>query len=152
MSSITGGYAYTAAAHELRYMWFNWRRFQWAVIFYNGYTPHGEAVVVEPPWLAEWQADDVARPVLKCATPFKKILVNRAPLPGDAERFFVISAALRRSELLGRWPGREACQKPVHSVCFCLLREVVTGCQLVEPKTATSTAVRSLNTCRRFGV
>ena len=61
ISEITGkggDYANNVTARELRYILRNWQRFQWSVIFYNGYTPSGQAVIVEPPWLAECPQDD----------------------------------------------------------------------------------------------
>jgi hypothetical protein len=47
----TGDYAFNVTARELRYVFRNWQRFQWSVIFYNGYTPSGQAVVVGLPGL-----------------------------------------------------------------------------------------------------
>ena len=47
----TGDYAFNVTALELRYVYRNWQRFQSHVIFYNGYTPSGHAVIVEPPGL-----------------------------------------------------------------------------------------------------
>ncbi len=66
----TGDYAYNVTARELRYAFRKWQRFQWNVIFYNGYTPSGQAVIVEPPWLAEWQADDAAPNCPHCGEAF----------------------------------------------------------------------------------
>ena len=70
----TGDYAYNVTARELRYVYRNWNRFQWSVIFYNGYTARGEAVRVEPPWLAEWQPDNTAPDCSGCSTVFNKLI------------------------------------------------------------------------------
>ena len=67
-----GDYAYNVTARELRYLFRHWQRFQWSVIFYNGYTASGQAVIVEPPWLAEWQADDAVGDCSHCAKVFTK--------------------------------------------------------------------------------
>ena len=75
ISEITGksgDYAYNVTARELRYVFHHWQRFQGSVIFYNGYTPSGQAVIVEPPWLAEWQADDAVGDCSHCAKVFTK--------------------------------------------------------------------------------
>jgi FYVE zinc finger len=69
----TGDYAFNVTARELRYVQRNWVRFQWSVVFYNGYTPHGEAVLVEPPWLAEWQPDNAAPDCPRCGKAFNRV-------------------------------------------------------------------------------
>jgi FYVE zinc finger len=69
----TGDYAYNVTARELRYVQRNWSRFQWSVIFYNGYTANGEAVMVELPWLADWQNDNAAPNCPHCGEAFTKL-------------------------------------------------------------------------------
>jgi hypothetical protein len=66
----TGDYAYNVTGRELRYVWRNWNRFQSKVIFYNGYTGSGHAVIVEPPWLAEWQTGNSILLCMICGNPF----------------------------------------------------------------------------------
>jgi hypothetical protein len=69
----SGDYAYNVTARELRYVYRHWQRFQSHVIFYNGYSPSGHAVIVEPPWLAEWQANDVAANCPHCGESFNPV-------------------------------------------------------------------------------
>jgi hypothetical protein len=66
----SGDFAFNVTGRELRYVWRNWNRFQWKVIFYNGYTGFGHAVIVEPPWLADWQADDSTTVCMQCGKEF----------------------------------------------------------------------------------
>jgi hypothetical protein len=64
----SGGYAYNVTSRELRYLHRNWGRFQQHVIFYNGYTAHGDAVRVQAPWL--WMDDSTALRCMRCKTQF----------------------------------------------------------------------------------
>lgn len=68
-----GDFSYNVTARELRYIYRNWIRFQRGVIFYNGYTGDGKAVIVEPPWLPDWQSDDAVQSCPRCAKVFSFI-------------------------------------------------------------------------------
>jgi hypothetical protein len=55
-----GDYSHNVTSAELRYVRRWWRRFQFKVIFYNGYTMSEKAVEVFPPWLpSRWHDDTV---------------------------------------------------------------------------------------------
>jgi FYVE-type zinc finger protein len=111
ISEITGkggDYAYNVTARELRYVFRNWQRFQWSVIFYNGYTPSGQAVIVEPPWLAEWQADDAAPDCPRCGKAFNRT-VWRHHCRGCGQVFcYTCCSQTKRIA----WPVKEAGKQP----------------------------------------
>jgi hypothetical protein len=73
----TGGYGYNVTSRELRYVKRFWMRFQWKVIFYNGYTGALLPVIVYPPWLAAWEPDAATAACRVCAKNFSKIFPIR---------------------------------------------------------------------------
>ena len=120
----TGDYAYNVTARELRYVYRNWQRFQSHVVFYNGYTASGQAVIVEPPWLAEWQADDAAPNCPHCGKVFNKLkLVYRHHCRGCGQIF--CGDCCSQKKLLAwpiKEPGKQRETEPVRLCADCYPR------------------------------
>lgn len=69
----TGNFGYNTTARELRYVQRFWSRFQYKVIFYNGYTTEEWAVMVRPPWIPVWEPDHVTATCRICNEPFSRM-------------------------------------------------------------------------------